>query len=256
MTRLSRFSNRVLGLKASLMPLAACAGRAQMAGFSEKDATVRTTTPVLFSACDIRSGRLILEIERAQIREYPKSFSDNFEEKKQPMLLVWVNYPVAGPGAESLYPVIAPEEYRAADRIRYFDGKRVLDKPGRLLTGRKITLRLAENNRSFETKWRSIASQIGHSVSSVSGEVGVSLPSPGLWDLALNQVQQLDRDDLILLWSYDLDEIAKGLGPQKNRRALRFSLASTREAKAQTGTPAAELDILFYWEPEVGCDWQ
>lgn len=220
------------------------------------DAATRPAPPEVADACGLRRGRLILEIEQALVREYPRSTKDVIGDKKQPLLLLWVALPEGGPGAVALTPLAAPEEYRAGENIRWFEGKRLLDQPARLLRGRRFDLRLAENNRTFEPEWRRISGQVGHGVASAAGEAGVTVPSPGILDLALDQLQRLDKDDLILRWSIGADEVLTALGEPAHRKVLRFRLTTARAASSTAaGLPAAELDVLFFWEPEPGCEW-
>jgi|GEM_PF-2755151 len=226
-----------------------------MNGFPEREALARPAAASSVDACQLRRGRLVLEIERALVREYPKSTRDLVAEKKQPMLLLWVSHPAGGPGAVALTPLPAPEEYSAGAEIRWFEGKRLLDQPARLARGRRLDLRLAENNRTFEPEWRKMAGQIGHGVSDAAGEVGVSTPPPGVLDLALDQLRRIDRDDLILRWTIDADEVIAALGEPPLKKALRYHLATTRPAASDPAQPAAELDLLFFWEPEPGCGW-
>jgi hypothetical protein len=245
-----------------------CSGPETMNGFVEREARVRPVAPLAFSACELRRGRLVLEVERALVREYPRSTRDVLRERKQPLLLLWVSLPAGGPGAVALTPLVAPEEYGPGEQIRWFEGRRLLDLPARLLAGRLLDLRLAENNRTAEPAWRRLAGQIGHGVAGVSSELGAVAPSAGVIDLALDQVRQLDKDDLILRWSMPADEIMTSLGDPAARRALRFKLATTRSAanapprkapQAHAGPDdpsSAELDLVFFWEPEPGCSWE
>ncbi len=239
------------------MMLAGCgtSGPEKMNGFVERDALVRPADAVPLGACQLRRGRLILEIERTLVREYPHTKRDYLDEKKQPLLLLWVSYPAGGPGAVALTPLPAPEEYRAGSLVRWFEGKRLLDQPVRLLQGRRLDLRLAENNRTFEPEWRKIAGQVGHGVTSAAGEAGVSLPPQGVLDMALEQLNRLDRDDLILRWSIQVDEVIQALGEPSRRQALRYRLQTTRDAPGTPAQPSAEVDVLFFWEPEPGCEW-
>lgn len=237
--------------------LAGCGGSGveKMAGFGEHDATARPAEPRPLEACQLRRGRLVMEVERALVREYPRTKRDYFAEKKQPLLLLWVSYPLGGPGAVALTPLPAPEEYSAGALIRWFEGKRLLDQPVRLLQGRRLDLRLAENNRTFEPEWRKLATQIGHGVNSAAGELGATTPPQGLLDLAIDQLNRLDHDDLILRWSINVDDVVAALGEPFEKKALRYRLLTSRAAPADPSLPSAEVDALFFWEPEVGCEW-
>ena len=171
------------------------------------------------------------------------------------MLLLWVSLPSGGPGAVALTPLVAPEEYRAGEVVRWFEGKRLLDQPYRLLGGRLLELRLAENNRTAEPEWRKVAGQLGGGVRAVGGEAGVTMPPAGVMDLGLNLLQSLDRDDLILRWSVTAEEVINALGEPSQRRVQRYRLATTRRTPEDPTAASAELDVLFFWEPEPGCEW-
>lgn len=226
-----------------------------MNGFSPQEARAVLSGPQPVVACDLRKGRLVLEIERALVREYPRSSKDVISRKKQPLLLLWVTHPAGGSGAVALTPLVAPEEYRAGEVIRWFEGKRLLEQPARLLTDRVLELRLAENNRTAEPEWRKIAGQLGSGVSSAAGEVGVTMPPAGVVDMGLNLLQQLDRDDLILRWTIPTGDVQKALGEPSQGRLLRYRLATSKVTPEDPTAPSAELDLLFYWEPEPGCPW-
>lgn len=232
-----------------------CGGTEEMNGFSARDASAvveARQTP----ACELRRGRLVLEVERALVREYPRSSKELITKRKQPLLLLWVSLPAGGPGAVALTPLVAPEEYRAGEAIRWFEGKRLLDQPARLLDGRLLELRLAENNRTAEPEWRRVAGQIGSGVASGGAAVGVSMPSASVMDHGLNLLQRLDRDDLILRWSISSEEVTRSLGEPALRRVARYRLATTRKTPEDPTAPSAELDLLAYWEPEPGCSWE
>ncbi len=71
----------------------------------------------------------------------------------------------------------------------------------------------------------------------------------------LDLVRSLDRDELILLWTVELDELIDRLGAPGTRRALRYRLATPRLVGegSDHGRPAAELDLVAWIEPEPGC---
>src|SRR5262245_19580648 len=119
--------------------LAACGGAEKMNGFSERDARARAIPPESLDGCSVRQGRLVLEVGSVLVREYPQAqVADAFRQHKQPLLLLWVRQPGGAPGATVITPMAAPEEYRAGDPIRFFEGRRLLDQPLRLLAGRKL----------------------------------------------------------------------------------------------------------------------
>jgi hypothetical protein len=231
--------------------LAACGGPEKMNGFSERDARARTIAPESIDACSVRQGRLVVEVESALVREYPHAHvADALHQHKQPLLLLWVRQAAGGPGATVITPMAAPEEYRPGDPIRFFEGRRILDQPLRLLAGRRLEVRLAENNRTVEPRWHELAGQIGHGALGAAGGVGLPAPPSGVFDAAVDLLQKLDRDDLILIWSAAADEVMAALGPMTEHRALRYRLATARVVE---GAPSAELSLLAYLEPEPGC---
>jgi hypothetical protein len=215
-----------------------------MSGFSEADAHARMRQEVL-DVCSVLDGRLIVEVEHALVREYPNVATDRFKVKKQPLLLLWVQRTSAGPGAEVITHEVAPEQYAAGDPIYDFEGRRLLALPLRLARGRHLDLRLAENNQTAEPEWRRVATQIRQ-----GGGAAVPGASADVIERALDLLERLDKDDLILLWSADADGLAQQLGPLSQRRALRLHLATARKVG---GNPSAELTLLVYLEPEPGC---
>jgi hypothetical protein len=218
-----------------------------MSGFSEADARAKASVEALDS-CQLRRGSLVLEVERALVREYPVGADQ--DDRKQPLLLLWVGKGNGVPGADVITPRAAPEEYRPGDPIAAFEGVRLLERPLRLVTGHHLDLRLAENDQTVETEWHRVASQVGHGVASTAGFSAVDKTA---LDLALKLLAKLDEDDLILRWSMPADTLIRELGALTDSRALRYRLSTTR--KGPSG-PAAELTLLFYLEPEPGCPAQ
>lgn len=223
-----------------------------MAGFSERDARARVAQESL-DACTVRDGRLVLEIESALVREYPHALVGDKIQRghKQPLVLLWVRQPSGGPGATVITFYAAPDEYRDGDRVRYFDGLRLLEEPVRLVGGKRLEVRLAENNRTVEPKWREIAGQFTHGVTGAAGRIGLPVaPADGVINAALDLLEKMDRDDLILIWKQDADEVLRAVGPLTEHRAQRYHLTTSREIQ---GVPSAELSLLAYLEPEPGC---
>ena len=221
-----------------------------MAGFSERDARARVAEEPI-DGCSVRSGRLVLEVESALVREYPHArMADALHERKQPLLLLWVRQAGGGPGATVITPLAAPEEYRAGDPIRFFEGRRLLDQPLRMVAGRRLEVRLAENNRTAEPKWHELSGQIGHGVLGAAGGAGLPAPPVGVFDAAIDLLQKVDRDDLILFWAANADDVVRAVGPLGEHRAVRYKLITSREMQ---GAPSAQLQLLAYLEPEPGC---
>jgi hypothetical protein len=229
-----------------ILALVACSGADKMAGFPEREARAHATA-VALDACAVREGSLVLEVESALVREYPSIVADPLDEKKQPLLLLWVLDPSGGPGADVIAPVVAPEQYRAGDPIGHFKGLKLLERPLRLMRGRRIDVRLAENDRTAEPEWNRVASRIGHDVAGVAGLPGSATAA---WDVALRLLRDLDRDDLILLWSVSADSVIRSVTPLSDHHAVRYRLETARRTGNQ---PSAELTLLFYLEPEPGC---
>src|SRR5262245_6932412 len=124
-----------------------CASARPMSGFVESDARAQVRQET-FDACSVLNGRLIVEVEHALVREYPHVVTDQFQTKKQPLLLLWVRRTGGGPGAEVITHEVAPEQYAAGNPIYDFEGRRLLALPLRLARGRQLDLRLAENNQT------------------------------------------------------------------------------------------------------------
>lgn len=229
-----------------LLALAACGSPDRMAGFSERDARALATGEAI-DACALREGSLVLEVESALVREYPRVAADEIAAKKQPLLLLWIRDPSKGPGADVIAPVVAPEQYRAGDAIGHFAGIKLLQRPLRWMRGRRIDLRLAENNRTAEPEWNRVASRIGHDV---AGAAGLPGSATAAFDVALRLLSDLDRDDLILLWSVSADSVIRSVTPLSEHRAVRYHLETARRLGS---LPSAELSLLAYLEPEPGC---
>src|SRR5262249_17202768 len=130
-----------------------------MSGFPLKDARAQVQTQPADDPCAIRSGRLVLEVAQAIVREYPHTELARLKRAKQPMLLLWVTgaRQPGRPPEVDLTHVSAPEDYRPGDRIHFFEGLRLLDRPLRTLHGRGLELRLAENDRTSAPQWVQVA---------------------------------------------------------------------------------------------------
>ncbi len=229
----------------------ACGSAEKMNGFPENDARALVSAAAALDACTVRDGHLVLEIESVLVREYPHARGDVVREHKQPLLLLWVRDPNAGPGATVLTPLAAPEEYRAGDPVRFFAGRRLLDQPLRLMRGKRMELRLAENNRTAQPNWIRYASLVGQGAGGAVSAAGFSAPPAAVIDMAIDQLRNLDRDDLILLWAADIDGIVRELGASaSDRRAVRYHAVTTRN---KDGAPAGELSLLAFLEAEPGC---
>jgi hypothetical protein len=112
--------------------------------------------------------------------------------------------------------------------------------------GRALDIRLAENDRTVEPEWQRVANEIGTGL----GSLVLTGPSRTGFERALGLLSRLDRDDLILLWSIEVDGVLSALGSVAERRAVRYRLATARRVGTE---PSAEMSVLFYLEPESGC---
>jgi len=232
-----------------------CSGPEQMSGFPLKDARAQVQTQPADDPCAIRSGRLVLEVAQAIVREYPHTELARLKRAKQPMLLLWVTgaRQPGRPPEVDLTHVSAPEDYRPGDRIHFFEGLRLLDRPLRTLHGRGLELRLAENDRTSAPQWVQVAHTIAGAGAGAAGAAGVPVPPSGAIDLVIELLRKLDRDDLILIWSTDADTLARELFAPP--RMLRVHLTTPRRVRGGPGDglPTAELDLLLYLEAEAGC---
>jgi hypothetical protein len=240
-----------------LVVLAGCAGGAapvRMGGFPEAEARAKVAPVQETDLCSVRTGRLVVEVERALVREYPHHGSAPGGRAEQP-LIVSVLAPAGEEraGLAEVTAAVAPSAYHAGERVSAFDGRRLLDRPLRAVRGRVLTVRLAENDRTSGPRWATLSE-------SLSGVVGVAtlggLPAPpgSVVSEAIELLRQLDRDDLILLWRIPLDELAARLIAAPTR-ALRLRMVTTRAVAGggDQGLPAAELDLAVFREAEPGC---
>jgi hypothetical protein len=232
--------------------LAACAGQAEMSGFSPAEARAQVAAQTV-DACATRGGALVLEVEHALIREYPRHFPEQLG-RRQPILLLTLQSRGDDPRTWELLPLIAPDAYRAGDRVDFFVGRRLLERPLRALAGRQIALRLADNGRTVAPLWTKYADALLHGSSSAASAAGLPSAPPAAIDIAIDLIARLDRDALILSWAQDLDALAHDLVAAPGK-LLRLHLATSRTVASGPGAglPAAELDLLIYREHEAGC---
>jgi hypothetical protein len=240
------------------LALAACAAgpaAVKMGGFPEAEARARPSPVEEADVCAVRTGRLVVEVERALVREYPHRGSNPGGRAEQPLLVTVL----APPGAEArpalaeVAAAVAPSGYRPGERVDVFDGRRLLDRPLRAVRGRVLTVRLAENDRTSAPRWATLSESLS-GVVGIASLGGVPAPPGGVVSQAIELLRQLDRDDLILLWRLPLDDLAARV-TSTPARALRLRAATTRLVPTgpEQGHPAAELDLLILREPESGC---
>jgi hypothetical protein len=232
----------------------ACGGPERMGGFSEREgrALMRIESPA--DGCVWRSGRLVIEVQRVLVREYPHPFSRTVETPKQPLLLLWLRgerQPGRPPEVE-LTTLGAPEDFREGDQVRVLEGKRLLERPLRNLGDRTLEFRLAENDRTLMPKWAEVGRSFIGGASVGIGAMGISVPAEAV-DKLLELLRRIDRDDQILVWSIPLSELIAHL--QGPARVARVELKTPRTVKMRSGEilPSAEVDLLAYIEPEPGC---
>jgi hypothetical protein len=240
-------------LALALGALAACGGSERMKGFPLVEARSLARPPEALDACVLRRGRLVIEVERALVREYPHDAKDALHIKKQPLLLLWMRHPEGGPGSTVLTPFAAPTEYRPGDELRCFAGRVLLDQPLRHVGAQQLELRLAENNRTVEPEWEKYGAILSRAALGAGSAAGLPMPPTDVVTTALDMLRRLDEDDLILLWKIPVDEVVKAL--DSPRRAARWRLATPRKTSCGPGEglPAAELDLVAWIEPEAGC---
>ena len=233
--------------------LAACGGAERMKGFPLTEALAIHAPPETLDACAQRRGRLVLEVERAIVREYPHDHKDALHIKKQPLLLLWMRHAEGGPGSSVLTHFSAPTQYRPGDEIRCFAGRALLDQPMRHVGDQQLELRLAENNRTDEPEWEKYGAIFSRAAVGAGGAAGLPTPPADVLTGALELIRRLDEDDLILVWKIPVNEIVKSLAEPS--RAARWKLSTPRKTSGGPGAglPAAELDVVAWIEPEPGC---
>jgi hypothetical protein len=226
----------------------------RMGGFTDAEARAPAHVESV-DPCTFRTGRLVLEVEQALVREYPHYGATPGRRSEEPMLLTVLGLPDpsgTAPHDAEVAVHMAPAAYRPGDRIHALEGKHLLDRPLRTLRGRRLTVRLAENDRTSVPRW----AQISETAAAASGGAVsvVGLPAPGgALVQALELVRKIDRDDLLLLAEVDLDAVAAALGPSSGAQRLRFQTSRLVLAGAAAGQPVAELVLIAYREPEPGC---
>ena len=248
-----------------------------MRGFSDRDARVTATTGAPGDVCGVRTGLLVIEVERIVINEYPHHRATSKHEQ-QPLLVRSV-FSDGQPEKEGEVQAWAsPKRYLPGQVVGSFAAMRVLERPLRAMAGKHIVVRLAENDRTNPEHWNQAASAAGD-VAGAGGTVGVPVLPSAIIVNALHLLANLDKDDLILLWAIDANALIAALGHQPppvalaplasstvalppvalppvasspGTSALRFTLATPRRAPDGT-EPAATVEIAVFRQAEPGC---
>jgi hypothetical protein len=242
-----------------------------MGGFPEHDARASMTAEAV-DGCTVRTGRLIIETETILVREYPHYGATPGRRLEEPMLVTLLAAPAPGAGGAGgagapprddarggeLAIHGAPAAFEPGQRVVTLERLRLLDRPLGALTGRRFTVRLAENDRSKAPRWAEVGTTATKTTAAASV---VGLPSPaGVLAEALEVLRQLDKDDLILLADVDLDLVAAQLAlpapeatPRQRAARLRFSTTRRVPLGPGAGQPSAEMTLLAYREAEPGC---
>ena len=256
----------------TVLAAGACGGPTRMGGFPESEARASMKVEAV-DGCTVRTGRLIIETEAILVREYPHYGAAAGRRLEEPMLVTMLAAPAPRTGGGGGAPAAAskqderggelaihgaPAAFEPGQRVVTLERLRLLDRPLGALGGRRFTVRLAENDRTKAPRWAEVGTTATKTTAAASV---VGLPSPaGVLAEALEVLRQLDKDDLILLADVDLDRVATSLaepaaGAPVGQRAARLSFSTARRVAAGPGAgqPAAEMTLLAYREPDVGC---
>lgn len=268
---LMRARDRLMRIALSLMlvVLVACGGPIRMGGFPENEA--RVVQPVaaeaIPDACALRLGRLVVEIERVVINEYPHR-DERLHRREQPLLVRSLAFADHLDDERDLQSWVTPRKYQAAERIDGFEGLRVLDLPLRRTTGRTLILRLAENDRTFPPEWVTHTTQATGAVGGAAA-IGLAAPPAEVLKEGVQLFARLDKDDRILVWTVALEELVRDTTPANTPEAAaagptgrpvpsarRYQLATVRRVVPSAGAssiPSAQITVVAYREPELGC---
>jgi hypothetical protein len=249
---------RVLRLMRMVVPAAAlalvagvlvagCAGPTSMGGFSDHDARVTAPAETAGDVCAVRTGLLVIEVERIVVNEYPHH-DPTSKHEEQPLLVRSVYSDGQSEKGGEVQAWVSPLRYRPGQVVGSFAAFRVLERPLRAMAGKQIVVRLAENDRTNPARWNQVAGAAGDAAGA-GGAVGVpAIPSAVLTE-GLHLLANLDKDDLILLWAVDARSLIEALGKQT---ALRFALATPRRTP-DGKAPAATVEIAVFRQAEAGC---
>jgi hypothetical protein len=244
---------------------AGCGGTTRMGGFAERDARAVEAAPseVITDGCALRRGRLVVEVERAVINEFPHR-DDSVHRRQQPLLVRSLAFTQHLDDERDLQSWITPRKVQPGERIDGFEGLRLLDLPLRRAEGRSLIVRLAENDRTFPPEWVTRATQASGAVGGAAA-LGITVPPAAVVQEGVELFARLDRDDRILTWTVALEQLERDTAPPADevgtagnpppRPARRYRLATTRHLPSGAGPalPFATLNLLAYREPEPGC---
>jgi hypothetical protein len=222
-------------------------------GFPEREVAVAVTTAEALESCVARTGRLVIEVEEVLVREYPNFGTVPKGHGVRPLLVVTLAAPGSSPAQAEAAVLLGPPGYQPGESVGFFAGRRIVDRPLRHLAHRRGDLRLLENDSTAPPEWVVYLQKITLAAP-VGTLVGVNVPGAAIAEAAW-LFARLDPDDLILLWTLDLDPLMAELGPVKERRALRLRGVTPRRVGAESASaaPTAEIRLLVYLEPEPGC---
>jgi hypothetical protein len=232
---------------AAVVAVAACGGPTSMGGFGDRDARVTQVAPVEVDACTVRTGLLVIEVERAVINEYPHH--DPAARHEEQPLLVRSLFAAGQPEHEGdVQAWVSPMRYRPGQPIGSFTALRLLERPMRAVIDEKIVVRLAENDRTSPASWNQVATVAG-GAAGASAAAGVPVLPSAVVEEGVHLLAKMDRDDLILLWATDARSLVGALGAG---RSLHFGLATPRRTP-DGSAPAGSLELLIFRQPEPGC---
>jgi hypothetical protein len=245
--------------------VAGCGGPTRMGGFTERDARAVEAAPpeLITDGCTLRRGRLVVEVERAIINEFPHR-DESLHRRQQPLLVRSLAFTQHLEDERDVQSWITPRKVQPGERIDGFEGLRLLDLPLRRAEGRSLIVRLAENDRTFPPEWVTRATQASGAVGGAAA-IGITAPPAAVVQEGVELFARLDRDDRILTWTVALEQLERDTAAAVNdggtdenrpsRPARRYRLVTTRHLPSDAGPalPAAALTLLAYREPEPGC---
>jgi hypothetical protein len=229
-----------------------------MGGFADRDARVTsaTATATDVDVCTVRTGLLVMEVERVVVNEYPHH-DPTSPHAQQPLLVRSITSDKQAESEGDVQAWVSPLRYRAGETVASFEALRVVERPMRAIRAKRFVLRLAENDRTSAASWNRAADVAG-GAAGAGGVLGVPMLPSEIAQEGVRLLAKLDRDDLILLWSIDADTLVKGFGgadvqgSASRAKALRFALATPRRAP-DGKSPAATADVVVFRQPEPGC---
>jgi len=227
-----------------------------MGGFSDREAHVTPVAPTAVDVCAVRTGLLVIEVEQVVVNAYPHHDQGSPHEE-QPLLVRSIFTDGQAEKDGDVQAWVSPFRYRPGQPVVTFAATRLVERPLRALAGKRITIRLAENDRTSPARWNQVAGAAGDAVGA-GGALGVPVVPSALVTEGMHLLASVDRDDLILLWSSDAASLVEALGREvvpgaaPAARALRYALATPRRTP-DGKAPAATVDLVVFRQPEPGC---